>query len=162
MASRIHAYTIGMESQPIQPLGREELAAIIDNLPDLQTLHEVLDNFCFRLHDDKKIPQVSSVFSQIMADNPGLFKNLANSQKAQILFDKYTESTLTDLIQTEAYRAAYHVFQQTLGMDGYFRAVKEIVDSSNKGRVHVLHSDFVAFAIAKSLGVKVSDLRFNP
>jgi hypothetical protein len=152
----------GIEHNPIKILDRETLEAFLSVLPEMRRLEEVLDHFYYQLHDDKKLPQFSSFFSQILANNPDVFCTLDLNQKAQILFDKYREITLTELYETDNFQTVYRSLL-TLGALVTTRAsmIKEIIDKNCKSRLHYLHCDVIAFAIAPVIYSQPSTLHFS-
>ncbi len=153
----------GIEHNPIKGLDRETLEALLDVLPDMRRLEEILDHFYYQLHDDKKLPQFSSFFSQILANNPDVFCTLDLNQKAQILFDKYREITLAELYETDNFQTVYRSLELTLGGLATTHAcvIKEIIDKNCKSYLHYLHADFIYFAIAPAIHSQPSTLHFS-
>ncbi len=153
----------GIEHNPIKILDLETLETLLSVLPNMHRLEEVLDHFYYQLHDDKKLPQFSCFFSQILAKNPDVFCTLDLNQKAQILFDKYREITLAELYETDNFQTVYRSLEPTLGGLAATQAsmIKEIIDKNCKSRLHYLHSDIIAFAIAPVIHSRPSTLHFS-
>ncbi len=58
---------IGNLKEEKKPLETGELQALIDVMPEMRKVEEVLDLFYNKLHEDDKLPQFTNFFSQIMA-----------------------------------------------------------------------------------------------
>lgn len=143
-------------------LGDQEIEAIMAVLPEVHHLENVLDQFYYKLHDDRKLSQFSTFFSQILADNRAVFTSLSIQHKAQILFDKYRELTLSELLKSSDYQAAYQPLQQKIGEWIDNSTLTEKIYKIYFSRAHLLHSCFVAFAVADPLQSRPGLISLSP
>lgn len=146
-------------------LNKEILEAVIDTLPEMRKLEEVLDNYYYNLHDDKKLDRFSNLFSHLLVDNPSIFSMLDSAQKAQVLFDKYNDLVLTELLKTEDYQTHHQSLQSKIVEwtrdESLNPEIAEKICKNFKSQIIQLHSNFLTVAIANSLGVKPSSLHFS-
>jgi hypothetical protein len=148
-----------------KPLDTGELQALIDVMPEMRRVEEVLDLFYNKLHEDDKLPQFTNFFSQILANNPHAFQLQDCKGKSQILFDCYRELTLANLYRTEEYQQAYKSLfgriKEGIQDGSYDQKVLELIDKNCKSRINFLHCCFIAVAIAKLLEIKSWEINFS-
>ena len=156
---------MGTPIEEKKTLGMEELEALIDVLPEMRMLEEVMDNFYSKLHDDSKLSQFSRIFCQILTNNSNVIQGLDSFKKAQLLFGKYVELTLLNLYKTEKFEIAFKSLQRKVGeflQDGSIaQMTTKIVDKNYKSRIISLHSSFIGFAVGSVLDIKPWDIRFS-
>ena len=144
---------------------REGLESFIDVLPETVKLEEVLSDFYCSLHKDKKIPEFTKFFTQILNNNSSTLQHLNPAQKAQILFDKYRELTLDKFSKSDQYKTAYQALNNKIGEflkdRPYEQILKEKIDRSLKNRINLLHSTFIAFSIAPTMGIQPWEIHFS-
>jgi hypothetical protein len=144
-------------------IDKERVQNFMNRLPEMEKLGEVLDNFYYRIHKDKDLPKFSTFFYEIIENNRSTFEGLDANQKAQILFDKYSELSLARLSMTEEYQNTYHSLEDIIKKwvkDAAGPIVAEKVDQTNKKRVN-RHSDFIAVAIVRLMDLKPSAIQFS-
>ncbi len=143
---------------------REALESVIDVFPEMRKFERVLSDFYNHLHDDKKLPEFTKFFLQVLDNNSTAFQNLNCSQKAQVLFDKYRELTLGKFYTTEQYKKVYQSLYEKVGefiKDGsYDQVLLEKTDRNSKDRINLMHRTFVAFAIGETINIKPWDILF--
>ncbi len=83
--SSAHALHVAIPEKQKKPLTRQDLEAIIDVLPEMRVIEDVMDSFYNKLHEDDKLPQFTRIFSQILSNNTSIFEHLKSIEKAQYI-----------------------------------------------------------------------------
>lgn len=163
--SKIDSYQSLKLVEPKASLGNTEMEALIDVLPETHVLENMMDNFYYNLHEDSKLPLFSDIFHRTLSNNSTALQNLNPSSKAQILFNKYVEFTLSQLSNQESfkksfdslYKKAHEILKENIDEN----MTAAFINANHKSRINRLHSSFITVAIAKALDVQPEDIQFS-